>query len=168
MVGGATSSVTWALLALAATGWLASLVGSLCLWRTLRRRQGPPPARPPSVSILKPLAGTDDELLQNLESYLAIDYPGAWELVLGVRDTRDPAYPIAQAFVRAYPERARLHVQQGTPGFNPKVNQLITLTRESVGEVLAVSDSNVRVNPRFLTELVATLGRPNVGIATQL
>lgn len=161
------SSATWALLALASTGWVATLAGSLALWRALRKKVVAP-SHWPSISVLKPLAGTDDELPQNLESYLAIDYPGNWELLLGVRDMRDPAYPIALAFARAHPERCRLLLQQGEPGFNPKVNQLITLTRESRGEIVAVSDSNVRVPPSYLREVAAVLDRPGVGIATHL
>jgi len=47
-------------------------------------RRSPPQktARRPLVSILKPLAGLDDELAENLASFAALDYP-AFEIILG-------------------------------------------------------------------------------------
>src|SRR5437773_2781029 len=64
------------------------------------RRPRPAPAlsRTPLVSILKPLAGVDDELEQNLASFERLDYPD-YEVVLGVASVEDAAYPTARRFV---------------------------------------------------------------------
>jgi len=134
-------------------------------WRLLHRRFAAPEVWP-SMSLLKPMAGRDDELEENLESHAAIDYPGEWELILGVRSASDPAYAVAQAFVARHPGRARLVLQEGEPGLNPKVNQLITLTRHAKGEVIALTDSNVRVTPQLLREHAASLAQPTVGLST--
>lgn len=153
------------LFALAGFGASAMLVELACLW-ALKRRPLPVPGHWPSVSILKPLCGLDDELLENLESHLGLDYPGEYEVLLGVRSPGDAAYPLAQAFARRHPGKVRLCLQQGEPGHNPKVNQLVTLTREARHEVLVVTDSNVRVSPGFLREHVAMLSEKGVGLSS--
>ena len=49
----------------------------------------------PGISVLKPLCGADDGLEENLASFVALPYPGAYEVVLGVRSVEDAAYPVA-------------------------------------------------------------------------
>ncbi len=129
-----------------------------------RKRVDPPSW--PNVSILKPMAGLDDELELNLESHLKIEYQGAWEILLGVRSPEDAAYPVAKAFAEAHPERVRLVMQEGEPGLNPKVNQLITLTRHAKHEVIALTDSNVRVVPAWLQEHALFLQPKEIGLTS--
>jgi ceramide glucosyltransferase len=155
------------LFALAAGGMISLLVELSALQR-LRSKKLPQPTDYPAISLLKPLCGLDDELLHNLESHLAIDYPGEWEIVLGVRSTNDLAYPVARDFAAAHPERVRLVFQQGAPGHNPKVNQLITLTRAARYPVIAMTDSNVRVHPEYLREHAALLSQPGIGLSSHL
>lgn len=155
------------LFSIAGVGWLVLPWGLLAIAKVRRAAIAPPP-RWPSVSILKPMAGLDDALVENLESHLRIDYPGPWRLLLGVRNPQDAAYPIARAFADAHPDRAELHLQDGVPGFNPKVNQLLTLTRHAHGEVIAITDSNVRVHPGFLREHAARLAEPGVALSSNL
>jgi ceramide glucosyltransferase len=124
------------------------------------------PASWPSISILKPLAGLDDELELNLESHLALDYPGEWEILLGVRTEHDPAYALAKAFAEKHAPLVRLVMQEGEPGLNPKVNQLITLTRHARFEIIALTDSNVRVSTSWLREHALYLGRANIGLTS--
>lgn len=155
---------SWVLYGLAAIGVAAQLFELYGLWLA-RHLKRPAPERFPGFSVLVPLAGADDELLQNLESHLAVDYPGDWELLLGVRDRTDAAYPVARALAARRSDRVRLFVQEGEPGFNPKVNQLITLTRHARYEVVAVADSNVRVTPSHLSEHAATLAQANIGLS---
>jgi len=134
----------------------------------IRRQPLIEPPRWPGISLLKPLAGLDDALEENLESHVMLDYPGPWEILLGVRSEQDAAYPLARAFANKHPERVRLILQQGEPGYNPKVNQLITLSREAQYEFFSLTDSNVRVPRTFLREVGALLSRPEVGVATNL
>lgn len=157
----------WILFAISAAGLLllAVFVGCIAI---LRRRKVEPTSELPPVSILKPLAGLDDELERNLESHLGIDYPAPFELVLGVRSAQDPAYEFASAFAAKHSDRVRLVLQQGEPGHNPKVNQLLTLTREAKYDVLWCTDSNVRVEPHTLREAMAVLARPRVGLVSHM
>jgi ceramide glucosyltransferase len=120
------------------------------------------------VSILKPLAGADDELAENLESFAAIDHP-AFEILFGVASLDDAATPIARAFIARHPEvRARLVVTDPRAAVNPKVAQLLDLERAATGTIAVISDSNVRVRPSYLRSLVQELARPNVGLVTNV
>ncbi len=141
-------------------------------WLALIRRGGRPvqplPSSPPRVSILKPLAGNDDELDDNLESFSGIEYP-SFEILLGVADGSDPACRAARAFVARHPELdARLVITDGRAAANPKVAQLMGLEPVATGEVYVISDSNVRVGETYLRSLIAELSDPEVGLVTSL
>jgi len=123
------------------------------------------PHRTPGISILKPLCGVDDELEKNLENFAGLNYP-RYEVVLGVKNARDAAYPVAQAAVRRWPGKFRLVLQRGEPGMNPKVNQLITLAAAARHDLLVVSDSNVRVPQGYLHEIAAQFEDPTVACVT--
>jgi ceramide glucosyltransferase len=135
----------------------------------MRRAEVPPrPAKLPRVSILKPLAGVDDELEENLASFERLDYPD-YEVILGVASIEDAAYPAARRFVdRLGHDRARLLVTDPDAATNPKVAQLLSLERAATGEIVVVSDSNVRVTPSYLDPLVAELARPKVGVVSSV
>ncbi|AKF82576.1 glycosyl transferase [Myxococcus fulvus 124B02] len=137
----------------------------------LRHRREAPRALPsgaawPAISILKPLCGADDDLETNLKHFAHLDYPGAYEVVLGVKDTRDAAYPVACEAVRRWPGVMRLALQEGAPGLNPKVNQLITLADRARYDLFVISDSNTRVAPGYLEEIAAGFADPTVGCVT--
>ncbi|MFE8600225.1 ceramide glucosyltransferase [Archangium violaceum] len=117
---------------------------------------------PAGISILKPLCGVDDDLEANLACFATLGYP-VYEVILGVKDTRDPAYEVAQAAVARWPEVMRLELQHGEPGLNPKVNQLITLAGVARYDILLISDSNTRVEPDYLHEISRTFEDPEVG-----
>jgi ceramide glucosyltransferase len=153
-----------ALFAAAACGLAAIAIQTLLVRRHLRGAPAAPTCRPP-VSILKPLCGIDDELEANLATFAHLDYP-EYEVVLGVRCARDPAFAVARAAARRWPGRFRVVLQRGEPGRNPKVNQLVTLERAARHAVLVVSDSNVRVEPGYLAEIVALLEDDAVGLVT--
>jgi ceramide glucosyltransferase len=117
---------------------------------------------------LKPLAGADDDLPRNLDSFAALDYP-AYEVLLGVASMDDPAAAIGRAFLRRHPRLdGRLVVTDPDAAVNPKVAQLIALEREATGEVVVVSDSNVRVPEGYLWSLVQALAEPRVGLVTSI
>jgi ceramide glucosyltransferase len=127
---------------------------------------GPPAAHDaPGISILKPLCGLDDELAANLAAFATLPYPRA-ELLLGVADRSDTAYPIAAAAAARWPDRVRVVVQSGAPGKNPKVNQLVTLAAAARHPVLVVSDANVRPPAGYLDGIAGALADPGVGLVT--
>ncbi len=124
--------------------------------------------RAPRVSILKPLAGKDDDLEANLESFARIDYP-SFELLLGVASYEDPAYPVARRLVARHPKLdARVVLTDPDAATNPKVAQLVGLERVATGDVYVVSDSNVRVKPAYLWSLVGEMSDERVSMVTSL
>jgi ceramide glucosyltransferase len=156
--------LSWTLLVAAAVGLLALLV-QLAAVVTRRRAPPSPPSSWPFISVLKPLCGIEDDLEKNLEAFCRLDYP-VYELLLGVRDCNDPAYLIARCLEAEHPQRVRVVVQARSPGLNPKVNQLIGLAAAARAELLVVSDSNTRVDPRYLREIAARFDDPDVGCVT--
>jgi ceramide glucosyltransferase len=159
--------VVFTLVALSVAALIVTL-GSLGVTVAGRRKGEPALRRFPRVSICKPLAGTDDDLEANLASFAAIDYP-SYEVLLGVASRGDPAYPVAMEFVAAHPwVDARVIVTDPGAATNPKVAQLVGLEEVATGEVIVISDSNVRVGTRYLSGLVADLERPGVGLVTSL
>ncbi|MFL5320394.1 MAG: glycosyltransferase, partial [Myxococcaceae bacterium] len=127
--------------------FVAALVGGAAVvaqlgvvaWWSARRK----PARSSAlgVTILKPLCGVDDDLVENLESLRRQTHRN-YEVLLGVKNDKDAAYPIARKFALESPEIFRLILQRGEAGMNPKVNQLVTLARHARHELLFISDSN--------------------------
>jgi ceramide glucosyltransferase len=120
------------------------------------------------VSVLKPLAGHDDDLEANLESFAALtDYQ--YEIVFGVASARDSALPVARAFIAKHPDvDARIVFTDPDAATNPKVAQLIGLAARAKGRVLVTSDSNVRVAPDYLVHLLRPLADPRCGLVTNL
>jgi len=150
--------------AAAVLGLLVAWGQVAALWIHLRRPRVAPTRRP-AISILKPLCGLDDRLAGNLLTFADLPYPN-YEVLLGVRSESDPAYPLAWMAARRWPHRFRVVVQQGAPGLNPKVNQLITLARHARDGILVISDSNTRVAPDYLDDIAAGLEDPSVGLVT--
>jgi ceramide glucosyltransferase len=148
-----------------------AMVATTFLWAMRTRRRRPPrPRVRPSVSILKPVAGADDDLFANFESFARLEYPD-FEILFGAASRADPAVPIVERFLAAHPELdARLIVTTPTGGdvHNPKVAQLIDLTRAAKGSVLVVSDANVHVAPSYLNAMVGLLQRPKVGLVSSV
>jgi ceramide glucosyltransferase len=159
-------AVSITLFAVAVIGLAAAAVQA---WILARHGRGvdPAPRRTPLVSVLKPLCGVDDDLARNLASFAAQDYP-RYEVLLGVRTRGDAAYPHAVEAARRWRGTFRVVVQRGEPGMNPKVNQLVTLARAARGEVLVVSDSNVRVARDYLAGIAGLLEDPEVGLVTHV
>jgi ceramide glucosyltransferase len=133
-----------------------------------RRASAASCARAPGVSVLKPLAGADDDLDENLASFAALDYP-AYEVLFGVASPRDPALDAARRFVARHPKvRARIVITDPEAAHNPKVAQLVGLEAQAAGEIVVISDSNVRVPRDYLWSLVRELEDPSVGLVTSI
>lgn len=146
--------------------WLSALVALAMGLRRGRRRK--PLRAHPRVSILKPLAGGDDELRENLDSFARIDYPD-YEILFGIASIDDPALSFARGFVKRHPfVDARIVVTDPDAALNPKVAQLLGLEPKATGDVIVISDSNVRVGPDYLNVLVAEISEPGVGLVSSI
>jgi ceramide glucosyltransferase len=152
------------ILSLAVCGALYACIATWAIWR-FTRRAATAPASQPSISVLKPLHGDEPELYENLASFCAQDYSGPVQLILGAQDQADPALEVAARLKRAFPDRDIVLVADPTPhGTNRKIANLINMTAHATGEVIVISDSDVRLPADGLVRIVATLLAPGVGL----
>jgi ceramide glucosyltransferase len=151
---------------LALLGCISSSVYYLiCLWSAasfLRTRKAagegayPAPGLP-SVSILKPLKGTDPDIYESFSSYCLQDYP-EYEIIFGVSDPGDPAVPSVQRLQQEFPDHAiRLVVCPNILGANVKVSNLEQMLQTARYEYLIVNDSDIRVERDYLSRVIAPL-----------
>ena len=118
------------------------------------------------ISVLKPLAGTEPSLEANLRSFFEQDYPH-FELLFALRSDRDPALPLVEQLRAEYPGvSSRLIVTGEPPYANAKVFSLKALTAAAAHEVLVMSDSDVRVDSKFLRSISQEISECAYDVAT--
>jgi ceramide glucosyltransferase len=125
--------------------------------RRYRAQPVPPLHAPaPPISILKPLAGVDDGLADNLRSFFQQDYAGEFEILCALRHATDPAAAIVEQIQHEFPHVPSRVLFVGEPPYaNAKVWSLERMTAEACHELLAMADSDIRVTPAFLTTVAA-------------
>jgi len=122
----------------------------------------------PPVTILKPLYGAERETYHCLLSFCQQQYPD-YQIVFGVADAVDPAVAIVARLQREWPQLdIQLAIDRRQHGGNRKVSNLINMMALARHDVLALSDSDVRVQPNYLAKVVAPLNDPCVGMVTCL
>jgi len=134
------------------------------------RRQGSTasPGPLPPVSVLKPVHGMEPRLEQNLESFFLQDYP-EFEIIFGARHHDDPALQVVERLRQRYPRVPVRVVLAGEPEHpNAKVCALEKMLAAGGHPYLVISDSDVRVTPRYLREVVEPLLDERVGLVTCL
>ncbi|HTU01078.1 MAG TPA: bacteriohopanetetrol glucosamine biosynthesis glycosyltransferase HpnI [Candidatus Sulfotelmatobacter sp.] len=152
------------LTAASALYWLWALS---CACRFGRRTQETAGFLPP-VTILKPLQGDDGYLYENLRSFCRQAYP-TYQLVFGVRDAADPAAAVVERVQAEFPAIDMALVIGGPDwGANRKISTVINLLRQARHEVVVLVDSDMRVTPDYLGQIVAPLADPAVGMVTCL
>lgn len=126
----------------------------------------PSPGLEPPISILKPLAGAEEELEANLRSFFLQDYP-AFEILFAVRAPDDPAVAVVARLQAEYPGvPARLMVTGEPPYPNAKVFALERMLAAARNELVVMSDSDIRVGPDLLRTVAAEFSDPRLGLAT--
>jgi ceramide glucosyltransferase len=153
--------------------WLAFLpaLGYQCLaivaglLQVLRRK--PDRSFQPGVSVLKPVRGIDPDMLAALRSHVVQDYP-SFEVLFGVHDERDPALPEIRKLEAEFPASSIRVIVGHESGLNGKVGILKGLARHARHPVWVVNDSDIRVTPGYLSEVVAPLQDSRIGVVTCL
>ncbi|MGA7920154.1 MAG: bacteriohopanetetrol glucosamine biosynthesis glycosyltransferase HpnI [Candidatus Acidiferrales bacterium] len=156
------------LLVLALASFAYYLVAMVAALQFFRGRDSALPEFTPPVSILKPIYGLDRETYQNYASFCLQDYPD-YEILFCVSDQYDPAIPVIKEVARNFPERAiKLIVGAEPLGASDKVNKLCRMVREAQHQIVVLSDSDVRVEPKYLRAVIAPFRDPKVGAVTCL
>lgn len=143
----------------------------LLSWQWLVARRFPlhrrieSPAYWPAATLLKPLKGADETSERSLRSWFEQDYTGPVQILFGVASADDPVCGIVRKLMKEFPGRdARLVVCSPLAGANLKVSKLLLLEKMATGELLVISDADVRVPPDLLANVVAPLQQPEVGL----
>lgn len=120
----------------------------------------------PTCSLLKPLAGDEPDLEDNLRSFFKLRYSN-YEVLFAARTETDAALSVANRSASCYTDVRSQSLAVGEPACaNAKVHSLAAMTAASSGEILVISDSDVRVDPAFLDSLHRDFADSNVGVVT--
>ncbi|HWA62345.1 MAG TPA: bacteriohopanetetrol glucosamine biosynthesis glycosyltransferase HpnI [Caulobacteraceae bacterium] len=158
----------WAAAALGAVGCAYALAAALFVGRLAGRPAGRADS-PPDATLLKPLHGDEPGLADNLESFLAQDYPSQVQLVAGVQDPADPAIGVVRALQAAHPgQDVELVVDAAEHGANRKISNVVNIAARAKHPLLVLSDSDIRVGPHYLAAVAAALAEPGAGAVTCL
>lgn len=120
----------------------------------------------PPISVLKPVHGAENGLRENLRSFFELQYP-EFELIFCARTLTDPAILCAQELASEFPHIPARFIASGEPLWtNPKVFSMSLLAAEASHEIVCFCDSDIRVKPDYLRQIVQPLADPNVGLVT--
>lgn len=156
--------LTWASIASVCL-YSALILAGLLQFRHGRRFNAPgeasmPPGEWPGVTVLKPCAGADDELEACLESYFRVRYP-RMQLLFGVRSESDAALPVIKRVMARFPSiDAQVFVTGEGAHVSPKISQMEVLSLHGKFDLWWLSDSNTKVHPDTLWDMVAKLSDP--------
>lgn len=122
------------------------------------------------ISILKPVCGLDDELEQNLASFVRLEGI-RYEVVISIEDRDDPAVEVVQRVMRQNPAAPfRVIIGSGSRRgvVNRKVERLMAAARVARGDIFFISDSNVRVAADDIARTLEAFSGQRVGCVSNL
>src|SRR5271163_3947932 len=145
-------------LAIAAIPFIYYLIAIFSSWRYFRQPASAPDASfTPPVSILKPIRGLDPDAHKNLASFCRLDYP-EYEIVFCVDPDDEAVLAVLAKLTADFPD-CHIRILYGSlrVATNDKVAKLARLVGDAAYETVVISDSDVRVRPEYLRQLVAPL-----------
>jgi len=146
----------------------AYVIAAVLAVRRFVRRPAPAAADQPPTSVLKPLHGDEPGLYENLRSFAEQDYPTA-QIILGVSDPADTALPVARGLACDLVDRDIALVVDGrVNGSNRKVANLENMLDRARHQIVALADSDMRVDRHYLAVVTAPLQDPKTGVVTCL
>ena len=154
-----------ALLALAGAAYY-----TLCAWAGVRfLGHGPEVASSsPPVSIMKSLKGVDPHMRAAFRSHCRLEYP-EYEVLFGVTDLGDAAVALVNEVQQEFPQ-AKLRVIHCplVLGSNGKISNLAQMLPLARYEHVLINDSDILVEPDFLSRVMRAFGNADVGVVTTL
>jgi len=120
----------------------------------------------PPISVLKPLAGVDLGLEENLRSFFQQKYP-RYELLFAVRSAEDPAIAVVEKLRAEFSSVPSSLIVTGEPPYpNAKVFSLDRMRAAAKYDLLVMADSDVRVTPALLMTCASEFQDEKVGLVT--
>lgn len=135
-----------------------------------REDRQPEDGNRPRVSILKPVSGLEDGLEENIISFAKLSNV-SYEVIISVADADDPALEVIERVRNDFPHAPFSLVVGGVRKgqvMNPKVERLLAAMPLARGEIIFISDSNVRVSSDFLAQTIKAFDDPAVGCVSNL
>jgi ceramide glucosyltransferase len=156
-------------LLVATTGCAYLIAATIIVSRAVQKPAQSRAEAVPGVTILKPLHGDEPGLFENLSSFCTQDYPGHIQIVFGVQDPSDASVAVVRRLQNAWPTRdLDLVIETKVHGLNRKVSSLVNMASRIQQDVVVIADSDMRVNPGYLSQVVAALDQPGVSAVTCL
>ncbi len=122
----------------------------------------------PPVSLFKPLHGSEPNLEAHLESFFLQDYPD-FEILFAARQPSDAGLEIARRVAARHPQiPVRFLITGENTYINAKVSSLEHMEAVARTDIFIISDSDVRVTPNYIRDVVAPFADANVGAVTCL
>ncbi|WP_295525130.1 bacteriohopanetetrol glucosamine biosynthesis glycosyltransferase HpnI [Novosphingobium sp. Chol11] len=156
----------WVINGLALAGIGYTIAATFLVGRYAPSPVGPGQAVLP-MTVLKPLHGTEPQLLANLDTLLRQDYGAPLQIIFGLRDGDDPAIAVVEALMARYPAaNIALVIDPARRGSNNKVSNLINMASRIAHPLVVISDSDVALPPGSLNRLAAATNDPEIGLAS--
>jgi ceramide glucosyltransferase len=122
----------------------------------------------PSITVLKPVAGMEPLLYVNLRSFCDQEYDAWFEVIFCLHEPGDPAISTIERVVAEFPARARIAIGENLAMTNPKIANLAKPGVDLRGDLIAIADSDIRVDAQYLRALAASFASERTGAATCL
>ena len=148
------------------TVYLLLVIAGVLRFAQRRRELLNAPSYTLPISVLKPVHGSEPNLRENLESFFLQDYPN-FELIFCARREDDAALQVARQLSEKYPAvNVRFMTCGEPPWTNAKLYSLEKMWKHAAHDLLVISDSDVRVSPDYLREIIKPFANPKVGMTT--
>ena len=145
------------------------MLAAAALTRRFLARTCAEPSSFPGVTIIKPLHGNEQALLENLSGFCKQDYPGPVQYLFGVHDKTDPALDVVERLRQLHPQaEIAIVVDSRLYGPNRKMSNILNMLPNAQHDILVFADSDVGVGPDYLRGIVGELQKPGVGLVTCL
>jgi ceramide glucosyltransferase len=149
--------------------WLLAIVAAIS-WRRRFRLPSQPLTTNTTVgpvSILKPVHGRDPHFYEAIRSHAVQDYP-QYEILFGIGRPNDPAAADIRRLIAEFPALPIRLIVTTTKMPNAKVGVLADLAAQARYPLLLINDSDIRVEPDYLSRVTAFLDQPHAGLVTCL
>jgi ceramide glucosyltransferase len=123
----------------------------------------------PSITIIKPVAGLEWGLSENLASFCDQEYDGFFEVIFCLHDRTDAASTVVERIIERYPRcDAKMVFGNNAALVNPKIANIAKPGVAPQGEIVVIADSDIRVGRTYLRALAASFESQGTGAATCL